>query len=610
MHRLSPSLRGLLVGFALGAIFAGVEIVRVSFFMPGGEFRFELLLLAILLDCGALGLVGLLVGVLWQLGASLLRRSRRQSTGTIGLHMSRRAVLRWLALGTASVGIGALGLTVIERRGQLTGTIASWMGWSARSSSVSPEVVAVPHSATSTVPPIASTARSSAAAGHRLPSVLLITVDTLRGDQLGSFGNASIQTPHLDAFAKQGARFFNYQIQEPQTNPSHAAIFTGMYPPSNGVRIHMIDKLPDSLATLATVFKDSGYRTAGLYSWMSFDPQYCNFQRGFDVYTDLTVNKPRILDNPAIAQMSAAYRTAEQYLAVAKAVDRVGGLNDNVEGAAKGRADITTDAAIAQLRSFSGNPFFMWLHYFDPHYPYEPPGNFATMYDPSYTGKFNANMATIQAIINGQIDPKGQDLERLISLYQGEISYLDSQIGRLFAAIDELGLRDQVVVAISGDHGESFADHTLFVIGNDFFHPRSLYNDESRVPFLLRFPPRVPANTIVHAPAQAIDVFATLLDLAGISVPRQSQGKSLVPLMSGSDTGVSRESFALMPDYTFTSIVVPGWKLIQNNATGQRRLYDLSSDPGEQHDVLHVYTDLADRLAVRLNGWMKAEKIS
>lgn len=606
MYRLPPSLRGLLSGVVLGAIFAGVEVVRVSFLMPGGEFRFEVLLLAILLDCGTLGFVGLLVGGLWQLGISLRRRSRRWDTEAAHSRRSRRAVLRWLALGTASVGVGALGLIVVERRGQPAGAPASGGAQAARSFPVSP---AGSISSKSTGLAAASPTRSPVA-GHPPPSVLLITIDTLRGDQLGSFGNAAMQTPHLDAFAKQGARFFNYQIQEPQTNPSHASIFTGMYPPSNGVRIHMVDKLPDSLATLATVFKGSGYRTAGLYSWMSFDPQYCNFQRGFDVYTDLTVNKPGVLSNPAVAQMSAAYRTAEQYLAVAKAAAHVSGLSGDVEGTAKGRADITTDAAIAQLRAFGNDPFFMWLHYFDPHYPYEPPGSFATMYDPSYTGKFTANMATIQAIINGQIDPKGQDLERLISLYQGEISYLDSQIGRLFTTIDELNLRDQTIVAISGDHGESFADHTLFVIGNDFFHPRSLYNDESRVPFLLRFPPKVSANTIVQAPAQAIDVFATLLDLAGVPVPGQSQGRSLVPLISGSDTGVSRESFALMPDYTFTSIVVPGWKLIQNNATGQRRLYDLAADPGEQHDVFQAHTDLADRLSVRLNGWMKAENIS
>jgi arylsulfatase A-like enzyme len=383
-----------------------------------------------------------------------------------------------------------------------------------------------------------------------------------------------------------------------------------MYPSSSGVRIHMVDKLPDNLDTLATLFAKAGYATAGLFSWMSFDAQYSNFQRGFQVYQDLTQNKPGLLANPLVQQVAASYRTAEPFLVVPRVAADLTGLDQQVETAAKGRADRTTDAAIAQLRAFGGKPFFMWLHYFDPHYPYEPPGAYANLYDPDYHGTIDGSMTTVLAIASGKLRPGQADLRRLQSLYQGEISYLDSQIGRLFRALDQLGLTGKTVVALTGDHGESFAEHTDFDEGGDVFHPRSLYNVEGRTPLLLRYPPRVKAGTVVTTASQAIDLFPTLLELAGLAVPRQAQGTSLVGLLTGTDDGSRRLAFAAMPDYVFTAIATPRWKLIQNNASGQRRLFDLGNDPQELRDVLTANADTAGQLTARLQAWMKAVKIA
>jgi arylsulfatase A-like enzyme len=442
------------------------------------------------------------------------------------------------------------------------------------------------------------------------PNVLLITIDTLRADQLGCYGHPFVKTPALDAFAAQGARFGMHLVQEPQTNPSHCSMFTGMYPSSSGVRIHMVDKLPNNLDTLATVFSRAGYATAGLYSWMSFDPQYSNFQRGFQVYQDLTLNKPGLLSNPLIKQAAANYRVAEQYLAVPKEFSTLSGLNAQVESTSKGRGDQTTDSAIAQLNAFGKKPFFLWLHYFDPHYPYEPPGAYASLYDASYRGTLTGDIATIDAILAGKLHPAGADLQRLVSLYQGEISYLDSQIARLFAALDQQGLSQNTIVAITGDHGESFAEHTQFEEDGNIFHPKSLYNAEGRVPLLLRYPPAVKAGTVINVPTQAIDLFPTLLELAGQPVPQQSEGASAVGLLSGADNGQQRLAFASMPDFVFTSISTPRWKLIQNNASGQRRLYDMLHDMGETKDVLTANTDVGVQLTSQLAAWMKAVKVS
>ncbi|HEV7214374.1 MAG TPA: sulfatase, partial [Chloroflexota bacterium] len=280
------------------------------------------------------------------------------------------------------------------------------------------------------------------------PNVLLVTIDALRADQLGVYGHPFVKTPALDRLATQGARFTSHMVQEPQTDPSHASLFSGMYPSSNGVRVHMVDKLPDSFETLATLYSKAGYATAGLFSWMSLEAQYCNLQRGFGVYQDLTASL-------ATPTPTAAGIPAQP---------------------PKGRADLTTDAAIAQLRSFARRPFFLWLHYFDCHSPYELPNPALDGYDPGYTGSIQGNPATVDALRAGQLHPSEPDIIRLMSLYQAELTFLDSQIGRLFQALDDLRLTPNTVVAVTADHGESFAEHGEFVVGGDFFHPCGLYN--------------------------------------------------------------------------------------------------------------------------------------
>jgi arylsulfatase len=442
------------------------------------------------------------------------------------------------------------------------------------------------------------------------PNVLLVTVDTLRADQLGCYGHPFVRTPALDALARQGARFAAHLVQQPQTNPSHASIFTGMYPSSSGVRVHMVDKLPDGLDTLAARFQQAGYLTAGLYSWLSFDPQYSNFQRGFQVYEDLTLNKPGLLQHPLLQGASAGYRTAQEYLVAPRLASQLFGLNRQVEGAAKGRADHTTDAAIAQLRAFGGAPFFLWLHYFDPHYPYEAPGEYARLYDPAYRGPIGGDMGTIYALAEGRLKPADADLAHLLALYQGEISYLDRHLGRLFAALDRLGLTRNTVVALTGDHGESFGEHAEFVQGGALFHPRGLYHAELRVPLLLRYPPRIAPGTVVAAPTQAIDLFPTLLALAGLPASEQAQGTSLLGLLDGADDGAGRAAYAAMPDYVFTAVAAGRWKLIQNNATGQRRLFDLVADPQETRDVLAARAEVGEQMTARLRAWMRAARIS
>lgn len=578
---------GALVGLATGASIGVGEVARLVWSVPGMVVPPIFVLDAVVID-GTLGAVlGLTLALLLALASCFGRRaraSRRRCASAADPAATRRSFVRAGALAAGSLGLLSMAPAVaaVSRR---AGTPGRRVGATGRS-------MAAPDDATAS------------------PSVIFVTIDTLRADQLGCYGHPFVATPALDGFARQGARFTLHTVQEPQTNPSHGSMFTGMYPSSSGMRVHMRDKLPDSLDSMATLFLKAGYRTAGLYSWMSFDPVYTNYQRGFQTYRNLAGGPSALTSEADLTHAAAHVRVAEDYLAIPRGFALLTGYKPGDGSDAKGRADVTTDAAIAQLRAFGSSPCFLWVHYFDPHYPYQPPGKYATMYDPGYRGPVTTEMRTVYDIEQGRLRPTSADVTYLMSQYQGEISYLDSQLGRLFGALDALGRWSNTLVVVTGDHGEGFGDHSDMEETSNFFHPHSLYREEQVVPLLVRYPGRVRAGTVVTAPTQAIDLLPTMLEYAGLPAPPQAQGASLVPLLDGRDSGATRRAFSAMPDYVFTSLTTPAWKIIRNNADGQYRLFNLVADPGERADVARASPDTAARLSAELTSWMKAVKIS
>ena len=189
-------------------------------------------------------------------------------------------------------------------------------------------------------------------------------------------------------------------------------------------------------------------------------------------------------------------------------------------------------------------------------------------------------------------------------MYSAEITFLDQHLGRLFAALDTQDLANNTVVAIVGDHGEAFGEHSqLIANGADFFHPHGLYNTELRTPLLLRWPGHI-RPSLVSTPNQAIDLFPTLLQLAGLGVPGQSQGASLLPLLGGSPDA-SRAAYSAMPDEQLVSVTAPGWKLIQDRVSGAILTFDLAADPGETRDVSTAHPNLVANLSGRLAAWEK-----
>ena len=458
------------------------------------------------------------------------------------------------------------------------------------------------------VKPAASTTGAAQTKGTRQPNVLLITIDTLRADRIGAYGFASAHTPTLDRVAAEGVRCDYAMCQLPQTNASHAALLSGLYPSTNGVKVHMVDHLRPDVKTMAEVFKGAGYQTAGIYSWVSLDPQFCGLDRGFDSYHGYVLNRSLLFSNPSLEKLSAIYRQIKSDVPVVSAADAALGSSEQIEKTIDGRADVTNAAVFNWLDQnvhADSAPFFLWVHYFDPHYPYTPPSGYDHLLGLNYSGKIDGSVDTVHAIENKQLNPTPDDLARLLELYQGEIAFTDAQLGLLLKKLEDGGLLDDTILVITGDHGESFGEH------DDWTHGQKVFEPEVRVPLLLRYPARVPSKVVVEAPVQSIDVMPTILDLTGIKAPSAVQGVSLLPVLSGVNDGKDRAAFTELADESFVSMLTyQEWKLIRNNANDQLQLYHVSADPSEQKNLIEDQPTLTRELHARLLDMMKFSGVS
>jgi choline-sulfatase len=386
---------------------------------------------------------------------------------------------------------------------------------------------------------LGSVGSSHAATPARQPNLVLVTIDTLRADRLGCYGNSKIETPNLDQLARQGALFENAVTQTPLTAPSHASIFTGLNPTVHKVRDTGGFVLESSHQTLAELLQRQGWDTAAFVGSSVLKGQF-GFNRGFAVYDD---QMPK-LDK---RQITGDY--------------------------AERRANQVVDKAMGWLASRSSKPFFLWVHVFDPHSPYDPPSPFRERY-------------------------RGRP-------YDGEVAYTDQQLGRLLAAVARKSLPENTVIAVLSDHGESLSEH------GEYTHGVFLYDSTVRIPFLLAGP-GVPKGLRVKQQARAIDLLPTLLDLTGSKPPAGAQGASLTPTFTGKPLPVSFSYLeTLYPKINMGWVELRGirtnqWKYIR---APKPELYDLLQDPAETRNVIGGHPAEVLQLEAQLKGVAGVDKV-
>src|SRR6266446_2713632 len=310
---------------------------------------------------------------------------------------------------------------------------------------------------TASLLPWASTAFAAPVAA---PNVVVITIDTLRADHVGCYGYKQIHTPNIDALAADGARFEHAYTAVPVTLPSHTVMFTGTYPMLSGMHDFAANKLNPTQPTLASVLKEHGYATAAVIGSAVLDSRF-GLNRGFDFYYDhFDFNR---LQESNLEEM-----------------ERPGNL--------------VADVTLGWLAKNSQKKFFLWMHLYDPHFPYRPPEPYSREY--------------------------------AAQPYDGEIAFADEQVGRLLRFLKDKGLYQNTVIVVSGDHGESLGEH------GEKTHGFFIYNVTMHVPLIIHLPGN-PATQTVADPVSLVDLMPTVLAATGLDIPSQVQGRSLLSSLRG-----------------------------------------------------------------------------
>jgi len=377
-------------------------------------------------------------------------------------------------------------------------------------------------------------------------NVIVLMVDTLRADHLGYHGYERATSPNLDRFAARGAAFRANYSQSSRTGPSVASLFTGLHVRSHGV-INPLAQwdgkgvLDEPHLTLAEILAAEGYTCRAIVANPNVYKQF-GFGQGFDEYfhADLFTTAPEIND------LSSRW----------------------IDELTKGP-----------------KPFFLYLHYMEPHSPYTaPPPSNRLFADKGYSGPITGEHRQIDAILAGALGVNENDRAHLAALYDQEIASWDLSFGRFMRFLESRGVLDNTVVVVVADHGEEFFDH------GGVLHGYTLYNEQLHVPLVIAAPGRSGGRT-VDSVTRNIDVLPTLLDLVDLDLPDHVQGQSLVPLMDGraaEDRFVfSQTQIRAVKMVKCSSFQAKGWKLIETFEPkgAPLQLFNVADDPGEMKNL-------------------------
>jgi arylsulfatase A-like enzyme len=481
---------------------------------------------------------------------------------------------------------------------------------------------------------------------HR-PNVILISLDTVRPDHLSAYGHSRSTSPYLDRLISEGAIFTQAITSSSWTIPAHATLMTGASP--SRIAPDLVAPLesgavflPESAVTLAEVLARHGYRTAGFIGGATMRSTH-GFDQGFAHYDDLMPpSLPAISDYLPLAVEARLLsglgrsrflaRLDPALLWICNRIYRQGHEPPStafVEHAAHPRrffnsareVNAKVEAWLERIERGPSGPFFLFVHYFDVHDPYDPPAPFAGRWAANPGGGlgFIMDNGTVRQVMEGSRTLSPDEARVLAYLYDEEIAALDDEVGRLMGQLRRAGLLENSVVVFYSDHGESLGDH------GDLFHGHSLHEELIRIVLAIRAPGRVAAGARVERQVRAVDIAPTILDLSGIApqtggeaLARSSEGVSLVPLLQGRghlDRKGGEPAFGEvhgqdMGDavfgrsrFVYLGVRFDGWKFVRRS-DGGRLLYDLVNDPKEITNLTGLRAERESDLERRLDAWV------
>jgi arylsulfatase A-like enzyme/Tfp pilus assembly protein PilF len=362
-------------------------------------------------------------------------------------------------------------------------------------------------------------------------NVLIITTDTTRADHIGCYGNQSVKTPVLDGLARDGILCAQAITPSPSTLPAHSSLMTGLYPVHHGARSNGTFRLDEKVTTLAERLKAKGYRTGAAISAFVLDSRF-GLDQGFDLYHD----------------------------------DLTKGMKYSPHMFRERAAELTNEPVTQWLSENADQPFFLWVHYFDPHAVYLPPDPFRTEYADD--------------------------------LYDGEIAYADSQIGVLLAQLELLGVRDRTLVVYTADHGEGMGEH------GEETHSLLVYDATLHVPMIFHAPSGLPKGKVIHRQTSLVDVVPTVLALLGQELPEGLDGANLCDPPPTAPRPILIETIATQAMHGWAPLVGVRRSDYKYILAPAPELYDLARDPRELDNIHEREPDVRRQLTGELVRWL------
>ena len=408
---------------------------------------------------------------------------------------------------------------------------------------------------------------AAAAPAKKMYNVVVITSDAMRGDMLGANGNREVKTPNLDALAAKGVDFERAYTNITTTTPSHATLFTSLYPFDHRAYSNT-GRISDKIVTMFEVLRDAGWHTAAIVNFAWLNPEVSNIVQGVE-------------ELARCVHVRKADKTNKWVFS----------FLDSRKGAAK--------------------PFMLWIHYGDTHTPYYAPGKYARMYYPAGRNPRAAKPGSLQKIwhlfpehlrdnkytkrwLNGITDA-----DYVIATNKGSVSWVDEQVGRLIDRLKSNGEWKNTIFVFTSDHGESLGEHGLW-----FIHA-GLYEPTAHIPLIIRVPGG-PSGVKLDVPVSLVDIMPTLLARLGVAAPADVRGEDIWKLLDGKDHS-GRTVFIEHAGGYLNALVTSRYKYIIHRKTkniypsypmrkGKQELYDLVQDPHEQKNIAAKQPQLAAKL--------------
>jgi arylsulfatase A-like enzyme len=410
--------------------------------------------------------------------------------------------------------------------------------------------------------------REPGAAGKDTTKVILITMDTMRYDYLGCFGYDRNTSPNLDRLASQGVKFVNCYTSMPTTDPSHVSILTGAYPRTHGVIKNGMAVSNPKVLCIAEWFKKKGFATGAITARALTNPERLGL-KGFDF-------------SSAPALFDPSKKAVEIY-----------------------------EEAVGFIKSHVDEDFFLWVHFFDAHTPYEPPAP----YDSMFNGEFKGYIEKPARFLPESVRWTDSEIAYQVSLYDGEIRYMDHYIGELINFLEEKFSEHSVepFITVVADHGECLGE-LQGRFGFIFGHGKFLYDYPTKVPLIMSWKDKLPQGKVSDSLIESIDIAPTIIDLMGDKKPAQLAGISFSRAVFQDSIEhkrlafVQRRIFKMPPKpylaFDEFAVISQKYKLIENQVKGIE-LFDLTADESEEHNLAAAEPDVAEKLRGELRRWQK-----